>query len=92
VSYRAAYLLAQDQGFFTRVGMCFQEQGSDFEAGVSARYAIAASPGFPEKYQYALDTGVEDPGASQEVITDAELLAAVQAMGVADRPRGGANG
>lgn len=79
MSYRAAYLLSQDEGFWTRVGMCFQEQGSDFEAGVAARYVIAASPGFPEKYAYALETGVENPGENPAVIPDADLLAAVQA-------------
>jgi hypothetical protein len=78
MSYRAAYLLSEDDGFWTRVGMCYEEQGSDFESGVSARHTIAASPGFPEKYEYALETGVENPGWNPAVISDAEILAAVQ--------------
>jgi len=80
MSYRAAYLLSEDDGFFTRVGMCYEEQGEGFEAGVSARHTIAASPGFAEKYQYALDTGVENPGWNPAVIPDADILSAVQAV------------
>ena len=43
------------------------------------QWQIAAAPGFAEAYQYALDTGVENPGNDPAVITDAQILAAVQA-------------
>ena len=79
MTYHAAWLLAEDQDFFVRVGMCYEEQGSDYEAGLAARFAIASAPGFAAAYQYALDTGVESPGKAQEVISDAQLLSAVQA-------------
>jgi hypothetical protein len=41
---------------------------------------ISAAPGFADAYEYALNTGVENPGNDPAVITDAQILAAVQAL------------
>lgn len=87
MSYFAAYLLSEDQDFFNRVGMCAEGEGLGYEWGVENRRTIASSPGFADAYQYALDTGVPDPGRAQEVISDGQILAAVQAA--APAPAGG---
>ena len=79
MSYYAAYVLAEDQDFFTRVGMCAEEQGLGFEAGVQMRHTIASAPGFAEAYESALVGGVENPGRDQSVISDQQILAALQA-------------
>lgn len=39
---------------------------------------IAASPGFADAYEYALNTGVPNPGNDPAVITDAQILSSVQ--------------
>jgi hypothetical protein len=41
---------------------------------------ISASPGFADSYEYALNTNVERPGNDPAVITDGQILAAVQAL------------
>ena len=41
---------------------------------------MAASPGFADAYEYALNTDVERPGNDPAVITDGQILAAVQAL------------
>ena len=43
-------------------------------------WRVAASPGFADAYQYALNTNVERPGNDPAVITDAQILATVQYM------------
>jgi hypothetical protein len=43
------------------------------------QWQIAAAPGFADQYQYALESGVPNPGDDPAVITDAQVLAAVQA-------------
>ena len=79
MTYHAAYLLSDDDGFYNRVGMCAEGEGLGYEWGVDMRRTIASAPGFAAAYQYALDTGVPDPGVAQEVISDQQILAAVQA-------------
>ena len=52
------------------------------------RYLWAASPTWGEKWAYALQTNWADPdykpGRDPAVITDADILATVQALGVAN--------
>lgn len=78
--YYDGWLLANDHDFMNRCGMCAEEEGLGFEWGVEKRHSIASAPGFSEDYAYALLTGVEKPGAVQEVISDDEILAAVAAI------------
>lgn len=41
---------------------------------------IAASPGFADAYEYALLNGNPEPGKDPSVITDSQILSAVQAL------------
>lgn len=43
-------------------------------------WEVAAAPGFADKYEYALATGVPRPGNDESVISDAEILSVVQPM------------
>jgi hypothetical protein len=43
------------------------------------QWQIAAAPGFADKYSSALAGGVSNPGRDPAVISDAEILSAVQA-------------
>ena len=44
---------------------------------------MAATPGFGDKDSYALDTNVPRPGWDESVISDADILSAVQALNTA---------
>ena len=80
--YYAQHLLSLDEDFIGRVSACAARENigrllpSDW-AGQNVQW-IAAAPGFADAYAYALATGVPKPGADPAVITDADLLAAVQ--------------
>ena len=79
MTYHAGAALGDDEDFWRRVAFCSQVEGLGWDWGHANRYAVAASPGFADSYQYALDTGVENPGKDQAVISDAQILSAVQA-------------
>lgn len=80
MSYHSAYQLSEDQDFFNRVGMCAEQEGRGYEWGVTNRRAIASSPGFADAYESALVAEVENPGRDQAVISDAQILSAVQSQ------------
>ena len=76
--------LAIDQDFIARVTACYQtEVPTDTQPMLwtnSHAWQMAAAPGFGDKYAYAVATGVEHPGRAESVISDADLLSAVQAV------------
>jgi hypothetical protein len=49
---------------------------------------MAAVPGFGEKYSYAIATGVVRPGNDPAVISDGDILSAVQAIRNGEAPAG----
>ena len=44
------------------------------------RWPLAASPGWHEAWGYARTAGTPDPGSDEAVITDGDILAAVQSL------------
>jgi hypothetical protein len=83
------HLLATDAQFAGRVASIMKDEGYSplGESGMDLawRYAedIAAQPGLAESYHAALiaeEEPVEEPGISDEVITDSVLLSAVAAV------------
>lgn len=78
--------LAEDGGFVRRcVAAAAGEGVTQSEAwGINNKYLLASAPGFGDAYEYAVASGVENPGASDAVITDAMILSAVQAR-IADQ-------
>lgn len=87
MAYSDIALLAVDTDFINRVGGCaatepdlnLDGQSPILWANQNA-WIMAGAPGFGEKYAYALQTGVERPGNDPAVISDAEILSAVQAV------------
>jgi hypothetical protein len=76
-------LLASDPDFTQRVAACaaIEKVLGDPSAWASGqRWAMAAMPGFGDAYASALASGVERPGWDAAVITDAQILSAVQAI------------
>ena len=80
MAYYDGYLLGQDQDFMNRTGFAAETEGRGFEWGIANRYSVAAAPGFADKYASALAGNVPNPGRDQAVISDAELLSAIQAV------------
>ena len=85
MSYSAQAKLSQDQAFVLRVGACAAVELPDAENqdpvswAFSHIWAIAAAPGFADAYESALAGNVENPGDDPSVISDAQILSAVQA-------------
>jgi len=93
-SYLTISLIAADASMQQRVTSCAAQQGvkdDPYRWAADRRYEWAASPGWAEAWDYALATHPADPeapaeqppyspGADPAVITDAQILAAVQPM------------
>ncbi len=84
MAYYDLSLLSDDQDFLRRCAAAYATQGgSDVDAFAWAfdhRWQLAAQPGFADAYASALAGGVEFPGRDAAVITDPQILAAVQAV------------
>lgn len=87
MAYYEQSLLSNDSQFRDRIAACAAvevELGETHPltwAGEN-QWMIAASPGFADKYSYALETGVQNPGRDTSVISDNDILAAVQSLSV----------
>jgi hypothetical protein len=85
-------MLAQDGDFINRVSACAAvEVPHTYQPVQWTRdhiWWVAASPGFADAYEYALnvDPPVERPGNDPAVITDAQILASVQAIVTEENP------
>jgi hypothetical protein len=82
MSYSAQAILSADGDFWNRVAACASVEvpmtHSPTVWATEHIWRIAASPGFADAYEYALNTNVERPGNDPAVITDAQILATVQ--------------
>lgn len=81
-NYWAIALVAADTDLQSRVTAAAAQQNADDPAVWAATHTwqYAAQPGWGEAYQYALDNGNETPGKDPAVITDAQILSAVQLL------------
>lgn len=75
-------LLSSDNDFIMRTRACVAVEGEADPVAWTSQYAwaMAATPGFGEKYGYALLSGVVRPGNDPSVISDGDILSAVQAI------------
>jgi hypothetical protein len=84
MSYSSQAELSRDPDFLSRVSACAAVEVPKPNSPTDWAYAniwwLAAAPGFADSYEYALNTGVERPGNDPAVITDAQILGAVQAL------------
>ncbi|KKI16366.1 MULTISPECIES: hypothetical protein [unclassified Leucobacter] len=85
MTYRTQAILAQDFDLQQRVQACAATQGVGAVPDWAAEHmwSLSASPGWDDAYASALEAGVEAPGDSEAVITDAMILAAVQLLATA---------
>ena len=85
MAYSDQALLSQDNDFIFRTAACAAVE-IDLAGKQPTQWAqenvwmIAAAPSFADKYAYAIANGVSRPGNDQSVISDSEILSAVQAL------------
>jgi len=84
MSYNAQAQLSQDGDFRNRIAACAAvETDNEIQATAWADkniWQVSAAPGFADAYASALAGDVERPGADEAVITDGQILSAVQAL------------
>jgi hypothetical protein len=82
MSYSAQALLSADGDFLNRVMACAAVEvpmtHSPTVWATDHIWRVSAAPGFADAYEYAINTDVERPGNDPAVITDAQILGAVQ--------------
>lgn len=93
MAYSDQALLSRDQDFINRLAACAAVEVAlgelqPVEWSVRNVWQIAAAPGFADAYASAIAGGVPHPGNDPAVISDPQLLAAVQAYTAT--PLGGA--
>jgi hypothetical protein len=86
MGYTDVAALSGDSQFISRVAACYAletvsaPQLDPYTWASNHAWQLAAQPGFGDSYTYARETGVEDPGKNPAVITDNQILAAVQSL------------
>lgn len=88
MSYYDVSLLAADGDFIARTRAAVAQEGAadPVQWAADHQWQMAGQPGFGPAYASALAAGIENPGRREEVISDAQILGAVQSLGVADPP------
>jgi len=85
MSYASQAQLANDAAFRNRVSACAAVEIPHTHQPVQWTndhiWWVSAAPGFADAYEYAVNTGVVNPGGDPAVITDSQILSAVQAIG-----------
>lgn len=82
MAYSDVALLSQDFDFYQRVNACVATE-SQAEPTLWTQqniWLMAASPGFGEAYASALASAVDRPGNDPAVISDDQILSAVQGL------------
>jgi hypothetical protein len=86
MSYATQSLIAQDQDFINR---CNAAAAVEVDPAVHENsltwvqqniWQLATSPGFDAAYESALASGIGRPGWDDSVITDGQILSAVQGL------------
>lgn len=82
MAYGDVSLLAADNDFIMRTRACAATENiaDPVQWSLDNQWQMAAIPGFGDKYASALAAEVERPGWEQSVISDPEILSAVQAL------------
>lgn len=95
MAYTDLALLAGDTDFSTRVAACVASEtvanpdvgyADPFTWARDHTWKVAAQPGFADAYASALASSNPRPGWDASVITDAQILSAVQAIVASEAP------
>lgn len=83
MSYFDQSALARDSDFTLRIAACVSNEDPAVNPpqwATEHQWQIAAAPGFADAYSSAVAGDVENPGRDPSVISDAQILSAVQAV------------
>lgn len=82
MAYSDIALLSSDNDFIQRTRACYaNETTSDpIEWARDHQWQMAGMPGFGDAYASAILNGIERPGNDPAVISDSQILSAVQAL------------
>jgi len=82
-AYYTVATITESGSMRSRVAACAAAEGVDVDPiqwAFDHRYNWAASPGWGAKWDSAVASGVPDPGADPSVISDGDILSAVQPL------------
>jgi len=87
VAYHDVALLSSDADFIARTAAAYSvdslalpERVNPSEWATEHAWDMASQPGFGDAYASALAAGVPNPGADPAVITDPQILSALQSL------------
>jgi hypothetical protein len=83
MSYTTIHQCASDPAFTDRLTAAAAQEGQEnpeYTMSVKLRWPVSAATDIAEAYEYALNSGNENPGGDPTVITDAMILAKVQSI------------
>lgn len=82
MAYSDIALLTTDNDFIFRIRACSSTEGELDPVNWTADHIwrMASMPDFGEKYSYAIANGIDRPGNNQSVISDPDILSAVQSL------------
>lgn len=82
MAYYDVSLLSSDNDFLNRCTACATGESIDDPKAwvLDHQWQLASTPSFGEKYSYAIANGIVYPGRDQSVISDPDILSAVQAL------------
>lgn len=82
MSYISVANMAEDTALRRRITACVatQDESEPETWAMVHRWELAAQPGWAEKWDAAQAGDIANPGADPSVITDADILSAVQAI------------
>lgn len=83
MSYTTIHQCANDQEFQARLTAAAAQEGEenpDYVMGVKLRWPVASATDIADAYEFAVNSDNPSPGGDPTVITDAMILAKVQAI------------
>ena len=88
MSYSTQARMARDSDLLLRIAACASTQGMESPESWAwgQSWAFSAQPGWDAAYAYAVNSGTENPGNNEGVITDAMILSDCQSMHMAQTP------
>jgi len=82
MAYSDVALLTTDTDFIQRIRACSSQEGElePIDWTEQHIWQMASAPGFGEAYASAVVNGIQRPGNDQSVISDGQILSAVQSI------------
>jgi hypothetical protein len=83
MSYTTIFQCANDPAFQARLAAAAAQEGHDnpeYAASVLLRWPVSSQTDIEDAYEFAVNSDNPDPGGDPTVITDQQILSAVQAI------------